>query len=201
MNTTHLKALIRKDFTNLNRRRTFCVLFLAFPPLLSWLANYVFTDALELDANTVNGSLIMRKFKHQSFDVLGPLGAPLSSVGNSTKSGKMPFAPNDYFPQVRQGDDDGPGCTRILIAAGDDDVRAKAKLYAENFMLGPNEALKIKREPKDIEEDDKVKVYTFATRAEMDEFAKVNETQNCLGLNFIKVDTAKFDYEVMFSFI
>lgn len=72
INTTHLKALIRKDFTNLNRRRAFCFLFIVFPPLLSYLANYVFTDALELDTSTISGSLIMRKFKHHNFDMYPP---------------------------------------------------------------------------------------------------------------------------------
>lgn len=49
VNNTHLKALIRKDFTNLRRRYIFCLMFLVLPPLLSWLALFVFTDALELD--------------------------------------------------------------------------------------------------------------------------------------------------------
>ena len=93
VNTTHLKAMIRKDFTNLMRRKTFCILFLVFPPLLSYLASYVFTDALDLEASTRNGSLIMSKFKHQSFDLMPPTTAPLASVGNTT-AGPFGIGPN-----------------------------------------------------------------------------------------------------------
>jgi len=61
--------------------------------LLSYLANYVFTDALELEDSTINGSMIMTKFKHQSFDFFPPMLAPLASVGNST-AGPFGIGPN-----------------------------------------------------------------------------------------------------------
>jgi hypothetical protein len=104
-----------------------------FPPLLSWLANYVFTDALELDSNTVNGSLITKKFKHQPFTMTSFANSPLEKVGNYEK-GDMPFPPNLIFPEVRTGgrnsDSEDAGCTRIFITSEDEDVREKAKLYA-----------------------------------------------------------------------
>lgn len=72
VNTTHLKALVRKDFTNLNRRRCFCFLFLVFPPLISWAALSLFDEALDVENTTINGSLIMNLFQHQSFDMVMP---------------------------------------------------------------------------------------------------------------------------------
>lgn len=89
----------------------------------------------------------------------------------------MPFAPNDMFPEVNNGGGQGgePGCTRILITAENEDVREKAKLYAENFMMGPNKALKIKQEKEDVEEENKVKVFTFENHKKMNEFAVEDE--------------------------
>jgi hypothetical protein len=49
INTTHLKALVAKDWTNLNRRRGYCLFFLIFPPLISWLAELVFKAALDTE--------------------------------------------------------------------------------------------------------------------------------------------------------
>ena len=49
-------------------------------------------------------------------------------------------------------------------------------------------------------EENRTRVYTFETRDAMDEFAKVDERENCFGIFFKKVDTNKFDYEVMMSF-
>lgn len=60
--------------------------------------------------------------------------------------------------------------------------------------------LVVKREKEDLEEDDKVKVYTFESHEEMLKEAVKNETKNCFGLDFKKVDRDKFDYEVMYSF-
>jgi hypothetical protein len=46
-------------------------------------------------------------------------------------------------------------------------------------------------------EENKTKVYDFATRAEFDDFSTKKESENCFGLFFNKVDTANFDYEVV----
>lgn len=72
INTTHLKALIKKDFMNLWRRKCFFCLFVVFPPVLALLAQYTFGDALELEDATVNGSLMFKKFKYQAFDFMPP---------------------------------------------------------------------------------------------------------------------------------
>lgn len=123
----------------------------------------------------------MRKFKHQAFDVAGPAFAPLNSVGNSTP-GPFGIPPNLIFAAVRggrgQGEDDGDGggCKRILIVSEEKDVREKAKLYVENFMLGKNPLLAVKQGNDEKEDDKKVKVETFVNREEMQEYAKVNET-------------------------
>ena len=111
----------------------------------------------------------------------------------------MPIAPNMLFPSlVSQNGDDR--CRRILITAEDEDVRSKAKLYVENFMLGSNPLLAVKRNNAEAAPENKTNVLTFKTSEEMEEEAKKNDSANCFGLNFIKVDTAKFDYEVMYSF-
>lgn len=66
--------------------------------------------------------------------------------------------------------------------------------------MGPNPTLIVKREKNDTKEEDKVKAYTFETYDKLLEFAAVNESKNCFGLNFTKVDTKKYDYEVTYSF-
>jgi len=87
-----------------------------------------------------------------------------------------------------------------LVAAPDKDVREKAKTYVENFMLGTNKLLAVRPDNAKKAEENRTKVFTFETRDAMDEFAKVNESENCFGMFFKKVDTKKFDYEVMMSF-
>jgi hypothetical protein len=91
-------------------------------------------------------------------------------------------------------------CKRIMIASEDPDVLAAAKDYAENFMLSTNPFLSMV--PKNYKTPDvnKTKVFTFPSRKAMDDFAIVDERDNCFGLYFKKVDKANFDYEVMFSF-
>lgn len=46
----------------------------------------------------------------------------------------------------------------------------------------------------------KTKVYTFDSKEKMDTFAKENETENCFGLYFQKIDKNNFDYEVVAAF-
>lgn len=49
-------------------------------------------------------------------------------------------------------------------------------------------------------DENKTKIYTFDNKTEMDEFAKKNETETCFGLYFSKVNTLKYDYEVVYSY-
>lgn len=67
-------------------------------------------------------------------------------------------------------------------------------------MLGTNKLLAVRPDNAKKAEENRTKVFTFETRDAMDEFAKVNESENCFGMFFKKVDTKKFDYEVMMSF-
>ena len=62
--------------------------------------------------------------------------APLASVGNTT-AGPFGVGPNLMRVNLRNEGRTG-GCKRILVAAPDNDVREKARIYVENFMLGTN---------------------------------------------------------------
>lgn len=89
-----------------------------------------------------------------------------------------------------------------MVASEDEDVREAAKDYAENFMLSANPFLSIKPKNPSLAEDheNKTKVYAFESLKKMEEFAVVDERENCVGIYFKKVDTKNFDYEVMYSF-
>lgn len=82
INTTHLKALVKKDLTNLTRRWCYCLVFICFPPLLGLLAWFFFKS--ELDNSFISGSLLESKFQHHSFNILPPTMSVLKDVGNNT---------------------------------------------------------------------------------------------------------------------
>lgn len=87
-----------------------------------------------------------------------------------------------------------------MLGSEDKNVREKAEAYVNNFMLSQNQLFSVR--PGNFEEADenKTKVYSFDSLESMHKFAQENETENCFGVYFRKVDTDKFDYEVEMSF-
>jgi len=131
VNTVHLKALIKKDFTNLKRRKCFFGMFIFLPILISYLASYLFSDAIEIEENTISGSLLQKYYKHHFFGSF-PASATLGGIGNTTELIK---GTGIRFNAMFQD----PGkCSRIFVASEDPDVRESAKLYVQNLMLGNN---------------------------------------------------------------
>jgi len=55
VNTNHLKALVKKDFINFWRRKTFCCTILVLPPLMAYLAYVIFNAAV--GTSSAEGSL------------------------------------------------------------------------------------------------------------------------------------------------
>lgn len=67
-------------------------------------------------------------------------------------------------------------------------------------MLGTNPLLAVTPNNADKSEVKRTKVHDFKSRKEMEDFAVVDERENCFGIHFKKVDTENFEYQVIISF-